>query len=434
MMKKLLMLLLSLCLVCSPLAGLADNALDAAQNALCTIVLRQDGADIPLGSGVIVLRGDLLLTAESCLQEGDLYAISENGTFRVTASTHYAGAGVGFLHLEGEAGDPLPLATMTRYALPALMGIDAQGNALTAELYRGMSDVYRYQGALRLFSEEGLMPGAVMVDETGALMALAVTQHGEGVGQYIAMDAELLSRILPAAGEKVIHLMPECSWEGGLLTIAWEDTGKTDGVYYVTFSGDENSYYTFLTVDAPATQVTTAVAPGHGYNIQVRWLPDEKDAANLDWLRMAHYDVPAAAPLTAHGFTQDCYGVFVPADDPHAGHERQERFTVAQAMNAKLTGCLQIHNTYDVDGEIELPMVMCLTAPDGQFYFYEGGYLFSPEYETSDDFCVSLADQWADCAAFSEGRRILPGQYTLSYYIGGELGGECTLTLTDDQP
>ena len=138
---------------------------------------------------------------------------------------------------------------------------------------------------------------------------------------------------------------------------------------------------------------------------------------------MTAYTVPESS-FTLYGFTQECYLASAPAGEEVTGVLPEMTPVTAAALTAQdAARYLQVINRYDVDGEIEYPMSLELLAPDGQFYFSEHIYLFSPEYEADDCFAMPLDELFATCAEFSGG--MLPsGEYRVRYTIAGKIAGE----------
>lgn len=430
-MKKLLVpLLLTLLLVLLLPTACAEEAYAAAQQSLYTIVLRTETGDVPLGSGVVFLRPDQILTAQSCLQQGDLYAIGADGEFPVAQQYDLSDSGAAVLRLKGGTSAlPLQYSDYSHMALPMLLSVDASGRATFAPLFQAVYSSYRGLDALMLSSSEGLLPGGAMIDESGALMALVVSRKAEGEGMYTALTSSSLQRMMNAGLGDPAFLDVHCEWKGGMLTVSWEDQGHADGLYLLTISGAENTYYTTYTTQPDVHFMSIAVAPGHTYNLQVQWTKTREDAHGPTWSEMTRFTVPAGR-FGAFGFAQSCH-LAVTDQNPdlitHVLPEARGLF-VAELQAEERTFVLQLVNRYDVDAQIEMPLVVELIAPDGQFYAQQLGYAFLPEYEENDVFCIALTEQLADCSAFSRGG-LQPGEYTLRYAIGGLTAGECRFTL-----
>lgn len=427
-MKKLICILLLLTLAFPALAE--EDVYARVSDALYRIVLRTAEGDVTLGSGVVFLDQSVLLTAGAYPAAGALYAIGADGEHGVRSVEWPGSAGLALMQLDSpSSATPLGLSDYQTVGLSHLFGTDDEGNVGTVPLYQALHSVYRGQYALLLSAEEGLLPGAVMMDEKGCVVAVVMAQQAEGVGMYVALNAKAIYSAITGEQEADAFLDLEVGWDNGLLTLSWIDGPREDGLYLITISGKENGYYTFFEADCDQRSFQTAVPPGHTYYIQAQWTPSEEEAHAPVWSAMAEYTVPQSA-FTLYGFTQECFLASAPAGQEITGVLPEMTFVSADTLaDASRALYLQITNTYDVDGDIEAPMTLELLAPDGQFYFDELSYLFSPEYEAEDVFCVPLAELFETCARFSANGAMQPGEYTLRYAIAGKTAGEYAFTL-----
>ncbi len=440
-MKKIILLLCLVLCAAFSVAQAGDDPQTMAENALYTIVARTDGGDMVLGSGVLFQRSDALLTVSHCMPEGtEIYAVNADGERRVKGWETLLDSGLGILYLEGLARTaPLALSAMDCYALPTLYGVDGKGQAAQAHLHQIIYSVHNGYNALQLVAHDGLMPGGVMMDEKGALMGVILTQNGEGRGRYTALDARTLMALMgqeSVSGEMEYSMTwlngscreTLCAWNGdkGVAVVLWPEAEGGEGTYVIHVSGEENLYYTSYTAEMGETYVELPLPPGHRYLFHVQWVKDGEQA-EFDMAYAVSLEIPEAQALTSYGFTQDCYLGVAPAAHPHnAIHDRMDEVSADMLTDPRQTVCLQILNRYDVDETVEMPLSICLEAPDGQFYWYDSSYAFIPEYEQNDVFCMDLSGLWEDCATFSgHADGLVPaGEYTLAYYIGGKLAGE----------
>lgn len=403
-----------------------------AGDALHAIVLRTEEGDIPLGSGVLFMKNNIILTAEACCPDGQLVIIGADGEHAVTRRMDLEGSGAFLLEMDPpSASEPLPLSDYSAYALPQVFGVDGKGQWHDTNLYKVIYTLYRGREALVFAAEEGLMPGALVADEKGALVGVTVAQNAEGVGMYTAVDASALRKLLTGepAPNQVSNPTLEYTWEDGVLSITWPEDGHTDGLYALLVSAGENLYYTTYKTKGLERRFDLILAPGHTYHLQVKWIENEQAEISADWSNTVAFTAPAET-FTDHGFTQECYLAKAPAGTEVSELlDRVTRVTPDQLADADTAWYLQVINRYDVSGEIELPLTVELIAPDKQFFFYDSGYLFSPEYEKNDAFCVSIAELLADCTQFSGSGAFQPGEYTLRYAIGGKAAGECVFTV-----
>lgn len=434
MMKRILSLALCLLMLGTAMSHAESDPYTLLKDALYRIVLRTEEGDTTLGSGVVFMQDNILLTAAGCCREGDLFAIGEDGEHRVVLCAPAGETGAALVELAtSSAATPLALANYDKKSLPYIFGCDAKGNMGAAPLYQVLFAMYRGQNALTLSGEEGVLPGGIMADEQGNIIGLVVSQQMEGLGMYTALEPDSLYLALSGGGDASAFLPLEVTWDEGLLTLTWTDETRTDGAYLLTLTTEENRYYTSYELLPGEREALLAVSPGHTYYMQLQWVDVGSEAQDMLWSAMTAYTVPETA-FTQYGFQQSCYLASAPA-----GQEVTEALAeLSPVTTTALTDegsdlYLQVFNTYDVDGEITLPMTVALTAPDGQLYFEEMSYIFSPEYETDDVFAVPVDDLFAACRSFSGYGTMPEGEYTLCYTIGGWVAGEYTFTVGDGQ-
>lgn len=430
MMKRILSLMMILMLLCALPGHAESDPYAMVQEALYRIVLRTETEDVTLGSAVLFLQENVLLTAAGCCRDGDLYAIGADGEHAIRDWEVMDESGVALMEMAtASSAAPLVLSTYDVPSLPYIFGADAGGNTGAAPLYQALYAIYRGQNAMTLSCVEGILPGAVMVDETGRIIGLVVAQQMEGDGMYIALEPDSLYTALVGDLTADAFLPLEVKWADGLLEISWQDRVRESGVYLIHFSGAENNYYTTYEAEHGERSVYLAVPPGHTYYMQVQWAESEETAQDLLWGAMTTYTVPKTV-FTQYGFRQDCYLSAAPSGQEITGLlPEMDRITADTLSDAANDLYLQIINSYDVSDEVEMPMTVSLTAPDGQFYYEIMNYIFSPEYEEDDTFAVPVDDLFASCRDFSGSGTFRPGDYVLSYTIGGRVAGEYAFTV-----
>lgn len=428
-MKRILSALLMLLLLSSfPARG--EGALyDLIENALYHIVLRTEAGDTALGTGVLFVQQDMLLSTEVCCREGELIAIGADGEHAIRSWETVGNAGAALLQLADDAAaEPLFLSDYNAQPVSYLFGRDEFGDICTEPIYQVLYSVYRDELAMVLSSQEGLLPGAVMVDDRGQVVCLVVAQQMEGAGMYTALEAETIYSAVMAAEEEKSGLPLEMIWEDGLLVIRWQDDAPREGgLYLVSICAAQNSYYTTYSAAHTASHIRAALPPGQTYYAQVQWAESAARAAEPVWSALHVCTVPAEA-FTAHGFTQSCYPASLPADTSVAAVLPENAWTAALLLDDRTDAYLQVLCSYDVAETIQYPLTASLTGPDGQFFFDEMVFTFNPAYESADAFAIPVDALFENCARFSGGT-LLPGSYTLHYAIGGLLAGEYTFTL-----
>ena len=143
--------------------------------------------------------------------------------------------------------------------------------------------MHRGQRALQLYGEEGLLPGAVVVDGKGQIGALVVDQKMEGAGMYTALEPEGLYAAIYQDSSVKTFLPLEITWHGGWLNIAWEDEMRTAGSYLLTLTSADNGYYTSYEAAVGDRSIRIAVPVGHTYYMQVQWAESPDKAQAFTW-------------------------------------------------------------------------------------------------------------------------------------------------------
>ncbi len=428
MLKRILSLLLALML---PMCGAAlaeENVYDLIENATYRIVVRTENGDETLGSGILFSDRKLLLTSAACMAEGDLYAIGTDGEYAIVGAEPVDASGAALLELASAAtATPLHLASENAAGMAALFGTAKDGEMIVAPLNHVRSTLFRGQSAMVLSSSDGLLPGSFLTDEKGSLIGLCIAQQSEGLGEYIALDANGLYRALTRQQFAEAFLPAKAVWQEGLLTISWTDEEREDGVYIITVSGDDNQYYTFFEAAPDERSIELTVPPEHRYDFQVQWAKDAASAVEPVWGAMSECYIPGAA-FTRYGFTQECS--FVTRTGVSKPLNHIEQINRSLLMDTSTIKSLYVQSAYDVAEAVELPMTIELLAPDGQFYFESAVHTLSPDKETEDAFLLPLDDLLADCAEFSGGG-LKTGPYRLRYSIAGAVGGEYAFTLSN---
>jgi len=428
MMKRMLTLLLALLLILCVPAMAEENLYDLIENAMYRIVLRTEEEDTTLGSAVLFSDRQILLTSAACMQEGELIALGADGEHAIRAAQAVDDSGLAMLEMaEPSDATPLHLASEDAAGVACVFGVDKSGEFIVAPLNQVRNALYQGQEALLLSSSEGLLPGSFVTDDTAGLIALSIAQQTEGLGAYLALDANGLYRALTRQQYAEAFLPTQSSWQDGFLTISWTDEERSGGMYIITLSGDDNPYYTFFEADYTERAIELVVPPEHRYDYQVQWVESADDAIDPVWGAMNGQFVPGAA-FTKYGYTQECGFVTRVNEKDKIAHVDQ--VTQNMLLDETLLKSLHVKASYDVEEKVELPMTIELIAPDGLFYFESAMHTLTPKKESSDAFLLPLNDLLLDCAEFSGGT-LRYGAYTLRYAIGGATAGEYTFTLSN---
>lgn len=425
-MKKMVLILVAVLLV-----SLMGAAGAESPDALYRIVLRTESGDVPLGTGVVFGTADTLLTAADCLREGECVAIGADGEHAVSAWEALENTGAALLHLADSTNAvPVSLTANASSAQHVIHGVTAQGVTVTAAFTLPQTSIYHGRENLVVSTMDGLLPGAVVLDSEGALVALTVRQQAEGKGLYTALYA---GNIRYAQSEVSSAFIPvDITWVDGKIHLTWTDEERTTGLYHLCVMGEENDFYTVLRVDPDWRDATLSLAPGHRYQFLLQWLPDREQDIVFDWNSLQTFAVPEVS-FSYPGFTQTCALVIAPQ-----GQELTQRLTppsqyTLQALSSEAySRHLQIICTHEATEKTRLLMTYWLTAPDGQFYSDNIIFTFDPEdagYEQV--FALPVDELLTDCAEFSGNGTLPLGEYSLSWSLAGRLAGRCAFTLTE---
>ncbi len=426
-MKKRMLILAALLL----LVSVMKVACAESPEALYRIVLRTEAGDMPLCTGIVFGTADTLLTAADCQREGECIAIGADGEHAVSAWEALDDTGAALLRLaDSTAAVPVPVAADTASAVPVIYGVTAQGLTVSAECTAPQSSLQHGREDLVLSAMEGLLPGAVVLDGKGALVALTVRQQAEGHGLYTGVYAMDIGRALSGAASAFIPV--DVAWADGEVRLTWTDETRTAGLYCLCIIAEENEFYTALHLDTAERDVTLPLAPGHHYDFLLQWLADENQDIAFDWDSMQSFTLPEVN-VSLPGFAQT--GSLVIAPQGKKLSERltpPARYTLQALSSAQYSRYYQIVCTHAVTQETELPMTYWLTAPDGQFYAEDNVCTLSPTNAGMEQlFSLPIDELLTECAAFS-GQGTLPlGEYSLSWCLGGRLAGRFSFTVEE---
>lgn len=426
MFKRTLILLLTL-LLCGITVG-AEQAYDKVGNALYRIVLRTEEGDTTLGSGVLLMDPSVLLTAESCCREGQLYAIGYGGEYAVKGWDKAEGSGVVLMELSGPtSAEPLALAGMDTQSLPFVFGVNSEGMVGSMPLYRVRQTWHQGRDALLLTAEEGLLPGGFMTDAQGNLVGMVIAQQMEGVGSYVALDAnELASALVKENAPAGSVLGCTLSWKDGILTVRWEDQGKDSTGYVITLCGENNLYYSSFDAEKNQRSFDLVLPPGHTYEVQVQKQTGDAKVSPV-WDDMKRVTIPAV-PFSQYGYTQTSSLCSVPAGKKAAADTAPMPLISVDTLTDQAADIyLQVQSSYDIADRMTLPMTLEIIAPDGQFFYEELRYTLTPDNMTQDSFVLQMDDLLSSCAEFSRGK-LSQGDYVIRYSLNGKVAGEYPFT------
>lgn len=421
-MKKLLAVLLTLLLI-FPAVAEEESAL--------YLLTKADGT--PVGTAALCLDATTLVAAAHLAGQGELLAVGAGGTFAMTAMGSLDG-NLALFTLETPA--PATPMALSLTSTPALAwGHDESGQACTSTL--GMASVMPYgeDYAMTYTAQQAMLPGSVLVDESGSLCGVTLAAYGEGINRYVAV-----------AGQSLAAIQYNAAWltgfattvEAGAVTVDWSGCdlacGQEDCVVAVFVQDTANPYFMYYAPEE-GTQATLPLTPGRSYGLWVQHAHGEpQPRMGFTEACMVAVTLPQAEAFTLYDYaTSAMHLSSVPQTEAAAAANTYQPPMEAITMDA-LTAedcCifLQVCSTYAVTEEESATLVASLVTPEGYCFTLEGQFLFEPELQQQDDWNMDITELLADCLAY--GGQLSPGEYTLSFYLDGALGGTMTFTLEE---
>lgn len=441
MMKRILAFALSLLMLLAALPACAETG--SPLEALYRIVLRQDGADETLGTGVLFGDATTLLTAAGCHAEGELYAIGADGVHRITGGEAINGTQLLRLTLETPASAQPLLATASSSLMDLdLMGVTANGSFASMEVTMSRVTALDSRAELLLTAQEGLMPGAVMLGADGGLAILTVAAYGEGDNVYLALSNVTLSSLLRRVGDERTSLLLEgfdVTCEDGVLTVDWSRASNIDATagmtYTVYYSLDANPFLSYASAEDGEMQAIFPAIPG---TRTVIWIAASiQEQADIVYPQyneeMFVLDVPEGEPFTDYGFANQHVGV---AAGP-AGKDAETSFLPEAPLTREILAdpdqhiYFQTEDTYQVEAEdSDHALLVMLRTPEGYALYSFGGYTFMPELCGGDLWLLDITELIETYEQFADKQALWPaGEYSILYYIDGCEVNRVTFTL-----
>ena len=432
-MKKLLAVLL--CLALLPLSAMAAGKNEPA--VFVVTAVDAYGQETNLGSAVLLLGPDVMLSTAPLPTNLDTVRVcGPDGSSHELLFAMAGDAGMQMLVLNGESS--LPYASLSRQegANGTLVGVTEKGQRYSAPVTSAVKTRYEGHDAWLISAKEPLLPGAMILDDAGDLLGVTVAVWGEGEARYVALTGSALIGVLTGSAEaqadgSVWLTDAAMTYDAGALTIDWSeceiDGFSEESTFTLYFEDVMNTYTSYLTTSAGATSVSIVVVPGREYRV---WLRHDQSADSREVSkpedRAMSFAVPEIGTLTDYGFTSECYLAWaLVGGAPEATEElpKLEFISADSLRNPDIGLYMQVINTYEVEEEIERDMIYVLHTPEDYTFFTGAGYIFMPEYQEHDAWNADITGMFEDYLVFNGTGNFAPGEYTVSYVIGGEYAG-----------
>lgn len=441
MMKRILTMLLALCLLLALVPAAAEVMEEIPEN-LYRIVLRTANGEETLGTAVLCRSNVTLLTAVGCWAEGDLFAIGADGEHAILRCD--AVPGTHLLSMEmatPSSAEPITVTTASRLLDYMLYGVNARGEFVCMPVHG--SRVTRVDGRAEalLYAEEGLLPGAIMLGDDYGLACVTVYQAAEGVGVYATVADVTLAKLTsrPADGPWLLTGIT-ATYEAGLITVDWANAPAVPegAVLTVYVTSTNNTYLTSALPKAGVTSVTFPAAPGTEVIAWVVVSESEEEAQQAQLFpetqeEAALVQVPPAEGITLNGLRNVRMGVTPGepgADGVVTDFLPQEPLTREALSDRSRPIYFMTEDVYTCDAEDdEHTLMVTLYSPEGYTTYYFSGYVFMPEYAAGDLWVSDISDVFADYERFCPGEPWPAGEYTILYTIDGAEVNHLTFTL-----
>ena len=442
MMKKILAFLCLLCL----LAGAMPAGAEELSPVYVLMSITPAGEQTPLGTAVLLGDSSTLVTTQwAAMAPSGLYAVGSGGTLAIArVSVPASGSDLVTLTLRepspaqpvqlGEADDALTCLGLCRG--------ETEPDSCSADMLT--LAVYEQSACMLYTGLAGMLPGALLFNSQGQLAGLTMAAYGEGLNRYVAYPADVLQARLSGEGpadtapvQEQVRLLTgfDVAAERGEMTVRWDHLDLPEqpegSAVYLLWQDTGNDYVSYGTVDWEEGYATFACVPGRSYWVWLqRSLTGEVNPASLSPLTATLAEAAQTEPFTGYSFHNEImYLTSVPADQEYGDTEQIPPlgdFTAAGLAAEGFCCYLQAVDAYEVAEEQTTTLVIALQAPDGSVYTELAGYIFMPDLDGSDTWHADITELVRDCMNYSGG---LSGEYTLAYYLDGQLAASFTFTL-----
>ena len=445
-MRKLLALLI--CLALLPVfPALAEESAPSALFRLTRV--DESGGETDIGCAVLALDAQLLFTSAIIDDPARVRAYAPDGSAHALQYAITGSSGIMLLVLDDATELPVPDLSAAEAARSRLVGRTLNGLTYDRPAASVSKTVYEGNDASLVSAKERLMPGAVLLDGLGNLVGMTVAEWGEGEARYVALTGSalvgaMLDAMFAEPDQAEDHevggdtaWLPDAtvSYQEGTLLIDWsgceieELDGQSEITVYVECTA--NPYYVYYTVNASEQMVAVDAVPGYEYNVWVGPASGAQDDVLLAQYAL-NIRIPETEAFTDDGFTDECYLAWAPSDETPDVSEKLpalEPVTAEALEDGDRRLFLQVTNTYAVEEELETTLIIVLQTPEGYVFHTLSGYIFLPEIQTEDVWNAEITALFERYLRYNGTSSFAPGEYTLSYLIGGRWAGGFTFAL-----
>jgi len=422
-------------------AGSAGAEQAPADLPLMTVYLRSGETRTPAGTAVPLSDMALLTSAMVLPKNGETLEISDGTHTWIPENilTDRTGTAAVLLIDEPEPAFPavsslVPLNVRVTANDCAVIYERPDGTRTELRVLDGASQTWQDYSCMLVQLSGEAAPGSPLMMKNGELAGMILAEYAEGPNRYMMITVDGL-----------IQMLAEISWQADLIgdeapegfrvtldanraTIDWKDaeipTGE--GLNAYTVIGDTgNSFLTYFPADKELTEVRMLLTPGRTYLAGFVLAADAPDDLPE---KCAVIAVPEAEPLTENGFKSIlCALTEDPEKDAEAGRspEPLTRITAEQLISGELY--FYSASSYQVTEQIQETLLVTLTAPDGNNYRYESGWVYGPDYQDNDVWYFPLKE--GGLLDMMNPGSVPRGQYEMAFYVGGRLADRFTFEV-----
>lgn len=422
-------------------AGFAGAEQAPADLPLMTVYLCSGETRTPAGTAVPLSDMALLASALVLPQNGETLEISDGTHTWIPENvlTDRTGMAAVLLIDEPEPAFPfvsslVPLNVRVTAEDCAVISEGPDGKRTALRILNGASQVWQDYSCMLVQLSGEAKPGAPLMMETGELAGMILAEYAEGPNRYMMITVDGIVQMLAEISRQA-DLISEGAPEGFTVTldanratIDWKDAEipKGEGMKaYTVITDTGNSFLTYYPADQELTQVRMLLTPGRTYLAGLVLGADAPDELPEKYAVIA---VPEAEPLTEHGFRSIlCALTEDPSKDAEAGRtpETLTRITAEQLLSGNVY--FYSASSYQVTEQIQETLLVTLTAPDGNNYRYESGWVYGPDYQENDVWYFPLTE--GGLLDMMDPGSVPKGQYRMAYYVGGRLADSFTFEV-----
>ncbi len=458
-MKRWMSLLLVLALA---MCGLSAQAEEEISRGLYQLMAETaDGQSLSLGTAALVASGEVLLSLAKAVPEGAALYVMD-GENRLPIRGPLAEVASPFAAYALMEALPVPVFAPAEETAGTLrcVWLDEAGKLTVREVQQAAPFQRGDTSACILTLNQPCDIGAMVLNSRNQLAYVVLSVYGNSANQYYAESpAQALAQLegaygapvqtpppaatgsptpteaaksTPAPKEPVLVKNPKITFDKGVTTVSWSGLRNQDEMAIALVKDTKaDGFRRYYSWDSN-TSIQMKLVPGREYGIQVyvgeySELWHVQPGAEIS----AVFTTPESL-YTSYGFTSETsLGIGLWGSKVEKGQLRTPvpRITKEMILDDKLAIYLNIVNTYQLEAELDAPMVLALFTPDNRCYSIQSTYHFDPACQERNAFSMLVTYLLLDSA--SEDMEFIKGTYELRYCIDGQWAGGIAFNIEE---